>query len=311
MKKCIGLLGLFLLISLTFLAFAGGGQKEQDTDFKKFFRDYVDAFNKQDLDTVSAMWAEKAVYVDRESGERTEGREAIRADLTKVFKQAEKTRLSGAVDRVRMVTPDVATVEGTTTTTVPDEDPSINRFTAILVKQGDKWLIDSVEETPLEQPATAADALESLAWLEGTWVDDSKDSPVVSTIRWSPNRSFLTRSFSSKDGEEISLLGTQIIGWDPRSQQIRSWTFNADGSFGDGVWSKSGDDWMIRSTQTQADGGTASGTYVIESVKANSFRLRLIGQEVDGEPVPNSDPITLTRVPDAEKPAKDAPKPNK
>jgi hypothetical protein len=92
------------------------------------------------------------------------------------------------------------------------------------------------------QPATAADALRELAWLEGKWVDDSKDTPVVWTFRWSRERSFLIRSFSIQGGEEERLLGTQLIGWDARSQEIRSWTFNSDGSFGDGVWSKVGDD---------------------------------------------------------------------
>ncbi len=280
-----------------------------DEEIRDFVRTYVDAFNKQDLEGVAAMWAEKGAHVDRETGARTEGREAIRADLAEVFKSPAKTRLEGTVDRVRFIKPDLASVEGTTTTSVPDQQPSVSQFSAILVKIGDQWQIDSVEEMPKPQPGTAYEALQELVWLEGDWVDDSKDSPVVSAFRWSPNGSFLIRSFSTRDGDEVTQLGTQIIGWDPRSQQIRSWTFNADGSFGDGVWVKSGSDWSIKSTQTLADGRAASGTYVISPVDKNTATLRLVGQEVEGEPVAASDPISLRRTTEPGAPTQQESKP--
>ena len=280
-----------------------------DEEIRDFVRTYVDAFNKQDLEGVAALWAEKGAHVDRETGARTEGREAIRADLAEVFKSPAKTRLEGTVDRVRFIKPDLASVEGTTTTSVPDQQPSVSQFSAILVKIGDQWQIDSVEEMPKPQPGTAYEALQELVWLEGDWVDDSKDSPVVSAFRWSPNGSFLIRSFSTRDGDEVTQLGTQIIGWDPRSQQIRSWTFNADGSFGDGVWVKSGSDWSIKSTQTLADGRAASGTYVISPVDKNTATLRLVGQEVEGEPVAASDPISLRRTTEPGAPTQQESKP--
>ncbi|NUQ64062.1 MAG: SgcJ/EcaC family oxidoreductase [Pirellulales bacterium] len=274
-----------------------------DAAIQDFLRAYVDAFNKQDLDAVSAMWAENGSYVDRETGDRTEGRAAIRADLAEVFKKAAKAHLEGTVDRVRWLKPDLARVEGKTTTSVPDEEPSVSQFSAVLVKQGEKWLFEAVEEMPVPQPSSANDALRELQWLEGDWVDDSKDSPVVSTFQWSAGRAFLIRSFSTKEGEQTVRLGTQIIGWDPRSGQIRSWTFNADGSFGDGVWSKTGDAWSIKATQTLSDGRAASGTYIVSRVDDNTLTLRLIGQEIEGESVPASDPVSLRRVSDASGPA--------
>jgi uncharacterized protein (TIGR02246 family) len=270
---------------------------------KEFLAAYVKAFNSHDLDAVAGMWAENCTHIDRETGQRTEGRAAVRADLADVFKKSAKARLAGTVDRVRLIKPDVARVEGTITTSVPDEEPTVAKFTGVLVKLGDRWQIDSVEESATARPATAADALRELDWLEGTWQDDSKDTPVVSTIRWSTNRTFLIRSFATKDGDKVNQLGTQVIGWDPRSQQIRSWTFNSDGSFGDGIWSKSGADWMVKSSQTLADGRAASGTYVITRVDRDKLTLRLIGHEIDGDPVPESDPATIVRV--ADQPAAD------
>jgi uncharacterized protein (TIGR02246 family) len=297
--------------SLFLFAFSAVGIRADEAAIHKFLRQYVDTFNKQDLDSVSAMWAENATWVDRETGERTEGRAAIRADLAEVFKKPKKTRLAGSVDRVRLIKPDVASVEGKTTTAVPDEEASVSQFTAVLVKHGDSWQIDSIEEMSVPQPPTAYDALKDLEWLNGTWMDDSKDSPVISTFCWSGSKSFLIRTFASKEGEETTPLGTQIIGWDPRSHQIRSWTFNSDGSFGDGVWSKSGKDWLIKSTQTLADGRAASGTYVISPVDDTKFTLKLIGNEVEGEPIPSSDPVSFVRLPEASNPVKQEAKPTK
>jgi uncharacterized protein (TIGR02246 family) len=300
-----------LLLSFLLVLFPGVGLRAEDAAIQKFLRAYVDAFNKHDLDTVSAMWAENASYVDRETGERTEGRTAIRADLAKVFEKSAKTRLEGTVDSVQFIKPDVASVQGKTTTSVSGEEPSVSQFSATLIKRGENWQLASVEEMPVTPPSTAYDALRDLEWLSGSWVDDSKDSPVVSTFRWSANRTFLIRSFSSKDGETVTPLGTQVIGWDPRSRQIRSWTFNSDGSFGDGLWTKTGNDWSIKSTQTLSDGRAASGTYVISQVAENTLTLRLVGHEIEGEPVPKSDPISLRRIRDASKPANEESKPAK
>jgi uncharacterized protein (TIGR02246 family) len=278
---------------------AGDVRGDDQETIRAFLRAYADAFNGQDLDAVGAMWTENGVHVDRETEERTEGRAAIRADLAAVFERAPKPRLEGDVDRVWLIRPDVASVEGTTTITVPDSPPTASRFSAILVNNGQIWQIASVEETPVPQPMSAGDVLPELAWLEGSWVDDSDDAPAVSTFRWSANGSFLIRSCSMKDGDEAVPVGTQIIGWDPRSQQIRSWTFNSDGSFGDGIWTKAGNDWLIKSTQTLLDGRAAFGTYVITPVDDDTLTLRLIGQEIEGEPVPRSDPIVLLRVRDS------------
>ena len=212
---------------------------------------------------------------------------------------------------MRFINPDTAQAEGTTTTSVPGEQPSVLQFSAILVRQGEKWQIKSVEEMPVPTPTAAYDALGQLKWLEGSWTDNSTESPVVSTFRWSANGTFLIRLFSTKEGEEVIPLGTQIIGWDPRSQEIRSWTFNSDGSFGDGVWSKVNNDWLIQSTQTLADGREASGTYVVSRVDENTVTLKLVGREIEGEPSPASEPVSLVRVPAANQPAQAAPQPPK
>ena len=111
-----------------------------------------------------------------------------------------------------------------------------------------------------------------------------------------PSRAFLIRSFEATfdDGEPLS--GTQIFGWDPRAQQIRTWTFNSDGSFGDGTVSKNGDEWMVKMNQMQSDGRLASGTSVITRVDNDTIEVQKIGESIDGEPIPASEPVTVVRV---------------
>ena len=80
----------------------------------------------------------------------------------------------------------------------PDADPTVAVFSAIIVKQGTTWQIDSAEESPLPQPTAAAEALRELEWLEGSWLDESGDTRIISTFRWSPTRTFLIRSISAE-----------------------------------------------------------------------------------------------------------------
>lgn len=263
---------------------------------RKTITNYTKAFNEQDTKTVSGYWTENATHTDRETGERTEGRDAIMKDIKAVFEEQAKLQLSGQVNRVRFIKPDVAQIEGETAVSGLGEEPVVSSFSAILIKDGDKWLIDSIEELPVPQPATAQDALMQLDWLVGRWVDETDGSRVETNIRWSSSRTFLLRSYTVQADEEVVREGTQVIGWDPRSNQIRSWSFNSDGSFGDGVWSKNGNDWLIKSSQTLANGDAASGTFVLSPSNENEMSLQLIGHEVEGEPQPAGKSVKVLRV---------------
>ncbi len=284
------------LFSILLTALPAAVLRADETELQAAIVSYVDAFNNQDLPAVVGMWTEDATHIDRDTGERTEGRDAIRDDIEAVFAEQPSTRLSGQIDSVRMITADVAKVDGQTAVGVPGQQPAESTFSAVMVQQDGKWMIDSMEEMPLPQPASSYDALEKLGWMEGQWLDQSEDVRVEITVSWSPNRAFLIRSFVAQTEADEIQQGTQVIGWDPRSREIRSWTFNSDGSFGDAVWSESGSDWLIKSSQTTADGLAASGTYVLSRPDEDTIKLQLIGHEIEGEPQPNTDMITVVRV---------------
>jgi uncharacterized protein (TIGR02246 family) len=262
----------------------------------KSLDDFVAAFNEKNAEKLAACWTETATHTDRETGERTEGRAAIQADFTKIFSAQPTIKLSATLTRVKLITTDVAQVEGLSNVISGDGIPVEAVFTAIVTRSGEKWLFDSIEETAAPIPATSADALQQLEWLVGEWTDESGDVKVRTTFRWSANRAFLLRSFVAETADGSVLEGTQVIGWDANLLQIRSWTFNSDGSFGSSTWSKNENSWMAKSSQTSANGDISSGTYVLEQVDENSLTLQLIGHEINGEPQPASAAATLKRV---------------
>lgn len=263
---------------------------------KKMINDYGRAFNARDVDGVAAFWTETGVHIDDDTGERTEGREAIKADIAAAFAANPKARLVGNIERVRFVRPDVASIEGSVTVSSPDADPSNSNFDAVLVAKDGRWMIDSIEETAVKMPENSFDALQELDWLIGSWSDNSEESSVSTVFRWTSNRAFLLRSFAVTYADGTVSDGTQVIGWDPRSGEIRSWSFKSDGSFGDATWSKNGDDWLVQSSQTLADGQAASGTFIYSRLGDDQISIRLIGHEIEGQPQPTGNGVTISRV---------------
>lgn len=284
------------ILSLAIVGVVSPAAQADEAAVRKFVATYVEAFNRQDLPAVAAMWAADGSHADRETGEHTSGREAIQADIAAAFKDLPGAKLSGHIDRIRFLKPDVVKIDGQTSMSTPGEEPSLASFSAILIQENGAWLIASMEETSVPRPATSYDALRELEWLVGKWSDQSEDGlRVETTFRWTTDHAFLLRSFVATSGDDVVRQGTQVIGWDPRSQQIRSWSFNSDGSFGDGSWSRNQDEWLIKSSQTLADGRAASGTYVLSKQDDNTMTLRLIGHEIEGEPQPSHPSVKVVR----------------
>lgn len=257
---------------------------------------YVEAFNRHDAETLVSLWTPTGTYVNKETGERSSGREALAKDFAKVFAATPEILLSGGADEVRVIGGDTAIVDGVTTVVSPNAEPALSAYTAIFVKQDGKWLLDTVHESDLPTPETPRQALKPLEWMVGSWQDESDAATVSSVMRWSPSQAFLIRSYDVIREDEEPFQGTQIIGWDPAVKQIRSWAFNSDGSFSEGSWSQNGAEWIVRKSETMADGKLASGTQVITQIDPDTITVQTIAKEIDGAPEPTADPVTMKRV---------------
>lgn len=258
---------------------------------------YVEAFNQQDAAAVATFWSPDCISIAENSGERIQGREALQQHFADFFQEAPGARLVGEITDIQIVRPDVAVIEGRTTLVLADAEPVETVFAATLVKEGNQWLITNSRERDVLPETSPQDALKELEWLIGTWEDQSDDGRVVTTIRWSPNRAFLIRSFAGyfDDREQ---QGTQVIGWDPRNRQIRTWIFHSDGAFGQGTISRHDDAWLLKMSQTLRDGRIAAGTQILTPVDDNTITVQVIGESVAGELLPIADPVTVVRTAD-------------
>ena len=163
----------------------------------------------------------------------------------------------------------------------------------------------AVERTAAEQPEVSRDAatddarqtspLGELGWMIGQWVDEGKDSKIVTSCSWTKNRKFLTRSFSVTIDGQLSLEGTQFIGWDPIAGRIRSWTFDSEGGFGEGRWIRDGNRWLVKMSFVLGSGERASAVNVITFVDQDTLRWQSIDREVAGELLPNIPEVTVVR----------------
>lgn len=269
---------------------------DKNAPLKQFMMDYESAFNKGDASKLASMWAADATYFDRVTNERREGRDKLAKDIETFLKTNPKAQMNIKANHIRWIKGDVAQVDATVTVMTADGASTSNQLMAVIVKDNNVWSIVSAEEYELATPKTSADALRDLEWLVGEWRDDVAGVKVKTNVRWSRQNAFLIRSYNVEFGEGDVHEGTQVIGWDPRQEQIRSWTFDSDGSFSEETWSKSGNEWTMRSTRTMSDGRLATATHILTPVDANSFTVKIIGREVDGQILPSTDPIKIVRV---------------
>jgi uncharacterized protein (TIGR02246 family) len=258
---------------------------------------YVEAFNAGDASALAALWSPDAVYVDSDTGEQVEGREAIAQRFAHQFAAGEpRPTLSVAVLSVRLITSEVAMEDGIVTLAMPDGAKQSLSYSAISVRKAGQWLLDSVRETTLPPPPTAFDMLQPLAFLVGQWADQDEESVIHSTYRWSGNGAFLTQTFNVQVGASVELRGTQIIGWDAERQQIRSWLFDSDGGFGEGVWNWNDGRWSVHQSFTLPDGRRGSAINVLRPLDPDTFGWKSTARQVGDELLPNEDEVIVSRV---------------
>jgi uncharacterized protein (TIGR02246 family) len=279
---------------------AGSGSDE--SAIRATVQSYVDAYNRGDAKAVAAHWGESSEWISP-SGQRFQGRPAIEKEMEALFKANKGVRIEVAHPSIRIVSPEVAIEEGTVRVIRPSEPPSESTYLAVHVKKDGQWKLNTVRETEVPEAPPASSPLQDLAWLVGEWEDQSPEATIRAAVTWTKNKTFLSYAFKASGPGMDDLEGTQVIGWDPAAGTIRSWMFDSDGGFGEGVWSKKDKSWVVKFSQVLPDGRKASATNIYTLVDANTCTWKSIGRNVDGEFLPNIDEVKLVR-----KTASDTPK---
>lgn len=291
-----------ILISLSLaLIFECFGQTAADMPPEKAAviandRAYEAAYAKADVKALADFFADDAEYT-ADDGRTFSGRTAIEESIRNAFLTNKGAKLAINVDSVRILAPEVVLEKGATTVTDKDGETSGALYSAIHVKKDGKWKISQLIETPLPE-VTPHDRLTELEWLVGDWeeTDKSTDLSVRSQYRWARSGNFLTRNVTVKRGDETTLEGWQIIGWDPFEETIRSWTFDDEGGFAEGRWTREGNRWLQRETGVAPDGSRTSADNTFTKLSADRFAWESDNRTLDGDPQPSISRIEIQRV---------------
>lgn len=257
------------------------------------------AWNKGDVDALLAAWTDDAEFIT-EAGRAHRGKEALRALLKKGLESYKGHKQSIKITSIRFIRPDVAVEEGVVTLTSPEGVPDAGKYEAMWLKQGGKWLIVRMRDLPGdEENATPAySRLKPLSWLIGEWADKEGTGKVRLTCRWAPDQTFIVQEYTIKQADGKDLKVTQWVGYDPASDQLRSWMFDSTGGFSGGLWTREGNAWAAQSEGVLADGQTATAVMRVQYQDEDSFLYTARDRQVEGQPLPDLS-IAFVRKPKA------------
>lgn len=273
-------------------------QEKDEAEIRKTGEAYVKAFNAGDAEKLAGFWSPEAVYTNRLTGEQVLGREAIAEQFKLLFEAAEEIKLNVSVDSIQFVSPNVAVENGMANFVSGESEPEQVRYSAVYTRRDGMWLLDRVTDDPTPPAPPNYEHLKELGWMIGTWVDEDKNARIETECNWTKNKTFITRSFSVSIEGQIDLSGMQVVGWDAAKKQVRSWTFDSDGGFAEGVWSKKDDRWYIQKTGVLPDGRKSSAVNIVTKIDHNTFTLRSVARAVGGEILPDIDEVKVVRVSD-------------
>lgn len=272
-------------------AAATSKESADEAAIRRSANEFVDAFNLHDAKAVARLWTENGEFVD-ETGKTYHGRQAIEELYAKYFREHPKAEIEVSVDSIRRVNAMKAVEDGTAKLT---SAPTDSKYVAIHVKQADgSWLLGFVRESPKSAPATSKN-LEHLDYLVGEWTADHGDTEVDLAGHWNDGKSFVERRFiATRDGKVVS-SSLEIVGWDPVSGQVTSWSFSSDGGRAKGTWKALEDGWVIQNSGVTADGTPTAAIDVWAPLRDGALGWRSTHRSVGGTPVKESKHVVLTK----------------
>ena len=257
--------------------------------------DFVKAFNAGDAKAIGALWATDAEYTD-ESGQSFQGRAAIEKEYADLFKEHRGATMTVTIESIRFLGPDIAVEKGIAKVKLPSADAALGaRYTVVHAQRDGKWIMVVGRDAPYV-PGSNEDYLKDLEWLIGDWTLDAKDRPLRLHFEWMAQKNFIKNTYIvTKDGQ-ATLTGGQIIGWNPKLGRIVSWHFDAQGGFGNDVWTKDGSKWVIEATGVFRDGSESAAVNIVTPIDANSFTWQSMKRTLDGVSLPDIKPVKIVRV---------------
>ncbi len=231
---------------------------------RQITQELVRQFNAGNAEGIAALFFDGAELID-DAGNGHKGAAAIKSVFARFFEKFPGVTSTMTPDSVWMVGSALAIEEGRRVVSGKGDQPSAGmRYTLVMIKQDGKWRIASAREVSDDDLLSPHERLKPLSWLVGEWVDEGSDSVVQIGCRWSEDKNYLLLDFDARVQGKPELKSSQRIGWDPLVKKVRSWVFDSDGGYGEGVWSQVENRWVIKSRAVMPDGATGSATIILE-----------------------------------------------
>ena len=259
-------------------------------------RSFAEAFAKGDAKAIAGLFTEGAEAVDHD-GNAIRGREALEAHYAGRFASTPGDRIEGTIEGIHFLAPGLARLDGRARLVPADGGAHAwSKHALTLLKGEEGWRIASIGEVQEEEIGHHA-RLEELGWLVGDWVEESGHAVIVTSMAWSDDGNYLLRSFEVRAEGKPAVKGTQRIGWDPLTRQVKSWTFDSQGGTSEGHWARGEDRWVVKSTGVRPDGLTTSATQVLTRLGKDRILWKSTDRSLGGEPVADLDEIVMVRKP--------------
>jgi uncharacterized protein (TIGR02246 family) len=272
----------------------GAGRAEDASAAHAAIESLAKAFASRDAKALAAHWTSQGEYQNGDVNVR--GRSDLEAAFEAFFAKTPEVSATVHSDAVRFLSNDLAIDEGTVTVRRGPTEPTAKAdYSALLVREDGKWRLARLSESSEDRTSVA-----DLGWLVGDWKSAAGEgAEIQTTYKWAPNKKFLYVDFTLKE-KELALSGRQVIGVDPATGALHSWTFEANGGVGEADWSPDGDHWVLSAEGSLTDGRTLTETNILRRINDDTFTWQSVDRRLDDEALPDLAPVKVVRV----KPAK-------
>jgi uncharacterized protein (TIGR02246 family) len=252
---------------------------------------FVKAFESRDPKALAAHWTTEGEYRAL-SGTSTRGRDAIEKAFVALFARTPEVKAELKPESLRFLSGGAAVEEGSFTVRRGPTEPSTQAgYNALFVREDGHWLLAQLSESPQEGAS-----IDDLAWLVGEWKSvPGQGAEIRTTYSWASNKKFLHSQFTLKE-KDVSLTGNQVIGVDPATAALHSWTFEADGGVGEADWKRDGDHWVLDATGTMSDGRSITETNILRRLSDDTFTWQSINRSLEDSELADLPPVKVTRV---------------
>lgn len=264
------------------------------TAIREMFVAFARSFEARDAKALVEHFTAECEFQNVQ-GVKLHGRDALAPAFAKFFADTPEVKAEVQSESLRFVSQDSAIDEGSVTIRRgPAAAAEAVHYKAVLVREGGKWRLAVLDETAIDDSLPIA----SLGWLIGSWKSSAGDgAEIQTTYSWSPSKKFIQSQFTIKE-KNLALTGMQVIGVDPATGLIHSWTFEANGGVGEADWIRDGDHWVLDAAGSLPDGGSLVETNILRRVNDDTFTWQSVGRTLGGAALEDLAPVKVTRVKD-------------